>query len=244
MTFAEADIPAFTVAFQPIVDASTGQIYSQEALVRGQNGESAQALFLSMHPDILEHADRLFRKKAISLAGQQGITSLINLNVMPSALERSADILMEAIDVAQECGLQAEQLLLEITESEIIIDVATFADSIDELRRAGLKFAIDDFGAGYAGLNLLADFQPDVVKLDMKLVRNIESRGPRQAIVRGIARTCIDLGIDIIAEGVETEDEFDWFVGEGITLFQGYLVARPSIGKVSTTFYLPERHCA
>lgn len=239
MTFAETEIPPFTIAFQPIVDASTKQIYSHEALVRGQNGESAQSLFLSMHPDLLHIADAAFREEAIGLAGQQSLTSLINLNVMPSALERSADVLLATLETAQKCGLQAEQLLLEITESEIIIDIASFAKTIDELRQVGLKFAIDDFGSGYAGLNLLADFQPDVVKLDMQLVRGIHSRGPRQAIVRGIARTCLDLGVDIIAEGIETEDEFYWFLGEGITLFQGYLLARPSLGKLSSTFFLP-----
>jgi EAL domain-containing protein (putative c-di-GMP-specific phosphodiesterase class I) len=62
--------------------------------------------------------------------------------------------------------------------------------------------------------------------------------------VRGIARTCIDLGIEIIAEGVETEDEFDWVLGEGVTLFQGYLLARPSIGKLASTFFLPHSECA
>lgn len=243
MTFEKTVIPPFRIAFQPIVDASTKQIYSQEALVRGQNGESAQALFLSLHPDILQLADAAFREEAISLAGQQGLTSLINLNVMPSALERSADVLLATLEIARNCGLQADQLLLEITESEIIIDIASFAKTIDELRQVGLKFAIDDFGAGYAGLNLLADFQPDVVKLDKQLVRGIQSLGPRQAIVRGIARTCLDLGIEIIAEGVESEDEFNWFLGEGITLFQGYFLARPSIGKLSSTFFLPHMEC-
>lgn len=240
MTPSESCIPAFNIAFQPIVDIATGKIYSQEAFVRGENGESPQALFLSMPHDLLPKADAAFRQEAIRLAGAQGLTSLINLNVMPSALERSADILLATLETARQCGVKAEQLLLEITESEIIIDIESFAENIDELRQAGLKFAIDDFGAGYAGLNLLADFQPDVVKLDKQLVRGIESRGPRQAIVRGIARTCTDLGIEIIAEGIETEYEFDWFFGEGITLFQGYLLARPSLGHLSSTFFLPQ----
>lgn len=241
MNSADPSIPAFTIAFQPIVDATSGLIYSQEALVRGRNGESAQALFLEMHPDLLLEADAAFRHEALRLAGAQGLNSMINLNVMPSALERSADVLMATLETAESCGLEADQLLLEITESEIIIDIATFAETIDDLRQAGLKFAIDDFGAGYAGLNLLADFQPDVVKLDMQMVRGIESRGPRQAIVRGIARTCADLGIEIIAEGVESEDEFFWFIDEGVTLFQGYLFARPSLEVLTVSVAIPTR---
>lgn len=232
-------LPGFSIAFQPIINAATRSIYSQEALVRGKQGESAQALFLAVPPESLPQVDALFRHEAIRLAGEQALASSLNLNVIPSALERSADVLLETLSAAEAAGMRADQLLLEITEGEIIVDLEGFAQTIDELRRSGLRFAIDDFGAGYAGLNLLADFQPDVVKLDMQLVRNIPSLGPRQAIVRGIARTCLDLGIDIIAEGVETEDEFFWFLDEGITLFQGYLIARPSLGIVSERFYLP-----
>ena len=231
--------PSFSIAFQPIVNAATRSIFSQEALVRGNHGESPQALFLAVPPETLPQLDALFRHEAIRLAGEQGLASSLNLNVMPSALEHSADVLIETLAAAEAAGLSADQLVLEITEGEIIIDLAGFAQTIDELRRSGLRFAIDDFGAGYAGLNLLADFQPDVVKLDMQLVRNIPSLGPRQAIVRGIARTCFDLGIDIIAEGVETEDEYLWFLDEGITLFQGYFIARPSLGVVSQKVHLP-----
>ena len=93
----------------------------------------------------------------------------------------------------------------EVTESEVIDNQVEFAQLINEYRSQGLKVAIDDFGAGYSGLNLLADFQPDQIKLDMNLVRSIESRGPRQAIVRAIAQACRDLGIEVIAEGVETD---------------------------------------
>ncbi len=234
-------IPSFTIAFQPIVDAASGQIHSQEALVRGRNGESAQALFLSIDPGLLPQIDLAFRHEALRLAGAQGLSTMINLNVAPSALEGSADMLMATLEAAEDFGLKADQILLEVTESEIIIDIATFAQTIDDLRQVGMNFAIDDFGAGFAGLNLLADFQPDVVKLDMNLVRCIESRGPRQAIVRGIVRTCTDLGIDIIAAGVISEDEFFWFLDEGITLFQGHLLAGPSLETIATTVTLPRR---
>ena len=90
-----------------------------------------------------------------------------------------------------------------------------------------MKLAIDDFGAGHSGLNLLADFQPDLIKLDMNLVRDIVNRGPRQAIVRAIVQACTELQVEIIAEGVETLDEYHWFEDQGVHLFQGFLFARP-----------------
>jgi EAL domain-containing protein (putative c-di-GMP-specific phosphodiesterase class I) len=99
---------------------------------------------------------------------------------------------------------------------------------VNEIRARGVKVAIDDFGAGHSGLNLLANFQPDMVKLDMELVRDISRSGPRQAIVRAIIQVCFDLGIDFIAEGVECNDELRWFEDQGVTLFQGYLFARPA----------------
>jgi EAL domain-containing protein (putative c-di-GMP-specific phosphodiesterase class I) len=97
--------------------------------------------------------------------------------------------------------------------------------------------AIDDFGAGYSGLNLLAEFQPDQVKLDMKLITGIERHGPRQAIVRAISQICSDLGIDIVAEGIETEDEYAWLASQGIRLFQGYLFAKPGFESFPAVHY-------
>ncbi len=117
--------------------------------------------------------------------------------------------------------------MFEVSESESIKDLKLFLDIANACRAMGAKFAIDDFGAGHSGLNLLADFQPDSLKIDMTLVRNIANKGPRQAIVRGILTTCSDLGIQVVAEGVETTDELAWLTGEGIELFQGYLLAKP-----------------
>jgi EAL domain-containing protein (putative c-di-GMP-specific phosphodiesterase class I) len=104
----------------------------------------------------------------------------------------------------------------------------------------GLKVAIDDFGAGYSGLNLLAEFQPDQVKLDMKLIRSIESHGPRQAIVQAVNQICVDLGIDVIAEGVETQAEYEWLRSRRIFLFQGFLFARPALESLPTVHF-PEQ---
>ncbi len=240
MTMHHNFLPDFDIAFQPIIDALSGRIFSQDATVRGKHGETAQSLFLSVEPGLLALADATFRKQALRIAGEAGLTTLLNLDVMPSALENSADALQSTLEEAAACGISGDQLLLQFTETEIIVDPVTFAQRSDDLRQAGLRLAIEDFGAGFAGLNLLADFQPEVVKLGSRLVQGIEAHGPLQAIVRGIIRTCDDLGIDIIAKGIETEEEYFWFLDEGITLFQGPLLARPSLGTLTTAFTLPE----
>ena len=130
-----------------------------------------------------------------------------------------------------------KRVVLEVLEGAIIDDHAHFRERINTYRGIGVKVAIDDFGAGYSGLNLLADFQPDLVKLDMKLIGGISHHGPRQAIVRAITAICFDLGIDIIAEGVETEEEYAWLASQGVRLFQGYFFAKPGFESFPPVHY-------
>ncbi len=101
----------------------------------------------------------------------------------------------------------------------------------------GFRTAIDDFGAGYAGLNLLAAFQPDLVKLDMALVRGIDADRARRTIVDHVVRMCVELGIAVVGEGVETRDEAAALRDLGIDLQQGYLYARPQLGMLPEPSY-------
>ena len=101
-----------------------------------------------------------------------------------------------------------------------------------EYRRQGFRTAIDDFGAGYSGLNLLAEFQPDILKLDMALVRNLHQDPVREAIVKGVLGVCETLGIEVIAEGIEHPEELRRLRELGVYLFQGYLLARPAFEAV------------
>jgi EAL domain-containing protein (putative c-di-GMP-specific phosphodiesterase class I) len=166
-----------------------------------------------------------------------GIDCNLNLNFLPQSLGASAESILSTLEAAKRVDLPVKRLVLEVTEGEIIDDASHFTKLINEYRGLGLKVAIDDFGAGYSGLNLLADFQPDQVKLDMKLIRGIERHGPRQAIVRAISQICFDLGIDVIAEGVETEPEYAWLASQGIHLYQGYLFSKPAFESFPAVHY-------
>lgn len=230
-------LPAYTFAFQPIVNVISGTIISFEALVRGNNNESARHIFQQVSKADLYRFDEVLRLTAIPLAVQLGIGCSLNLNLLPGSLEHSDSVIVTTLEMAEQCGLSADRITLEITENEIIHDYPRFIESINIHRGKGVSFSIDDFGAGYSGLNLLAEFQPDNIKLDMSLIRDIDTRGPRQAIVRCIVRTCNDLGIEIIAEGVETNAEYWWFREEGIELFQGNLLAKPGFEHLPMAFY-------
>jgi EAL domain-containing protein (putative c-di-GMP-specific phosphodiesterase class I) len=121
-----------------------------------------------------------------------------------------------------------EQVIFEITEGEKILDQAHLKSIITEYQRLGFQTAFDDFGAGYSGLNLLAELQPDIIKLDMELTRGIDHNRARQAIVNGIVQACWSLEIELIAEGIETRDELLALHDMGIHLFQGYYFAKPA----------------
>lgn len=224
--------PDFTFAFQPIVDAEAGAIVSYEALIRGVRNEPAAQVLQRVGPDERHGFDEGCRSAAVELAARLGLPCDLNLNFLPLSVETSQTSIASTLATAQRCGIAPGRIVLEILESEIINDHDGFARAVDEHRGAGLRTAIDDFGAGYAGLNLLAEFLPDMIKLDMSLIRDVERKGPRQAIIRGVRRTCQDLGIDIIAEGVETPAEYAWLRDEGITLFQGRLFAHPAFEQL------------
>ena len=124
--------------------------------------------------------------------------------------------------------------MFEFTENEQIQDVGHIKRIIEAYRQFGFITALDDFGAGYAGLGLLARIQPNIIKIDMELLRGIDTSASRRAIVKGLLVMSRELGIEALAEGVETDAEFRTIAGMGVKLFQGYLFGRPSLGLVDS----------
>lgn len=229
--------PIFTFAFQPIVNADTREVVSYEALIRGALNEGASEILSKVPADRLYLFDQVARVQAISLAKQLGITCNLNLNFFPLSLYASAESILSTVRAATKNHLPINHVVLEVVEGEVIGDQGRFADLFNEYRSLGVKVAIDDFGAGYSGLNLLSNFQPDQIKLDMGLLYGIESHSPRQSIVRAILQVCRDLEIDVIAEGVETVGQYAWLVNAGVKLFQGYLFARPAFESFPLVHY-------
>lgn len=218
----------FTMAFQPIVEVSSGRIFAHEALVRGPNGEGAGSVFAHVNDGNRYRFDQACRVKAIRLASQLGMHTMLSINFLPNAVYRPELCIRTTLKAAQEWDFPIERIIFEVTEGERIDDQAHLRNIIAHYKERGFCTAIDDFGAGYAGLNLLADFQSDIVKLDMALIRDIDKDRTRRAITNGILRMCGDLGIQVIAEGVETREEYLTLRDFGIDLFQGYYFARPA----------------
>ncbi len=224
----------FTMAFQPIVHAPTYSIYGHEALVRGLNNESAATIFQYVDQHNRYHFDQGCRTKAIQLAAALGIQTNLSINFLPNAVYEPERCIQTTLKAAEIYQFPIEKITFEITESEKIEDKLHLREIVDFYRATGFKTAIDDFGDGYAGLNLLADIPVDIIKLDLTLIRDIHQDRSRQAIVKGILQVCRDLSLITVAEGVETYEEFHVLQDFGIELFQGYYFARPAFQSIAT----------
>ena len=224
-----AGLPPFRYAFQPIVDVPARQIHGQEALIRGLAGEPAQEVLLSVPQRQRHRFDQYSRAAAIALAARIGYAGRLHLNFLPQSVDASSAAIRHTANAAARHGIALERIVLEVTELGAFEDPASLVFLINEYRGMGMMLAIDDFGAGYCGLNLLSQFQPDAVKIDPRLVRGIELPGPRQAVVRAILQAGNDLGVDVIAEGVQTAAEYAWLAQQGLRLYQGSLFAEPGL---------------
>lgn len=225
------DGPDLSMAFQPIIDFATREVFGYEALVRGINGESAGEVLSHVSPRNQAIFERLCQKMAIETASRLGLERghCLSLNFLPSGFQGAENGIEQTLRVASETGLETGQMVFEVTESEPVEDPARMMRIFAEYRRRGLKTAIDDFGMGYAGLSLLADFQPDYIKIAMPLVRDIDESPARAAIARAILQAARDLSIDVIAEGIESQREVGALRVLGVNLFQGFLFARPAL---------------
>lgn len=218
----------FSMAFQPIVSLSRREVFAHEALVRGTAGEPASEIFRHVDENTRYRFDQACRVKAIELASRLKMPTFLSINFMPNAVYRPELCIRTTLEAAETYGFPIDRIVFEITEGEQVDDRAHLRDIVQHYQKRGFLTAIDDFGAGFSGLNLLADVRTDLVKLDMALVRNVHEDDGRRAIIRGVALMCADLGMKLIAEGVETREELECLRGLGIDLFQGYLLARPA----------------
>jgi EAL domain-containing protein (putative c-di-GMP-specific phosphodiesterase class I)/ActR/RegA family two-component response regulator len=213
------------MAYQPIIRASDKSLFAFEALVRSDEPTLP-------HPGaILGAADRLDRHNLLASAIRHAASrpfaespqgSLLFMNLRAKDLEDPA-LLTDANPLVA----LAPRVVLEITERESLESVPESRNLITRLREIGFRIAIDDLGAGYAGLTSFALLEPEFVKIDMSLVRDIDQQATKRKLVRSMTLVCHDLGMPVIAEGIETAAERDVCIELGCDLLQGYLHARP-----------------
>ena len=229
-------IPPFRIAFQPIVDDAINKVCAYEALVRGTGGESFPSLVAGLSPHQLMAFDHLARVRAIEQAAKLGLADMgakLSLNLL-SPTDGTTYSAADMVQTAESVGFPVNRLVIELNE-DTHFKQQTLAQILAEHRRFGILTAIDDFGAGHSGLNLLALSRPDIVKIDMVLIHNIEDDFVKQSIVQAFAKVCDAIGIAVIAEGVETANELEMLRHLGVRLVQGYHFAQPAIDHLWVT---------
>lgn len=220
----------FSMAFQPIVDVDLGIVVAYEALARGPKGESASSVLDRTLHNNRYSIDQRCREKAIAVSASLGILSTaadLSINFYPNAVYQPKQCMVRTFNAARSVGFPLSRVIFEITEVEEVRDHDHLRNIMVEYRSHGLRVAIDDFGAGHSGLTLLSSFQPDIIKLDRALVRDVDRKPASRAIVRSITQICRDLNIKIIAEGIEREAEMQALCDLGIFMMQGFWFAKP-----------------
>jgi len=226
----------FSMAFQPIVDIETGAVFAHEALVRGIQGEGAQSILAAVDQSNRYTFDRQCRVKAIELAKRLNLAddgARLSINFMPNAVYEPRACIRATLQAAMTTGFPLDRIIFEFTEDERL-DHNHVVNILRTYRSMGFMTAIDDFGAGHAGLSLLAHFQPDIVKLDMGLIRGVDTDPIRRAILDHTVRLLREINIMPICEGIETVGELAAIRDAGVGLVQGFLLAKPSFEALAT----------
>lgn len=228
------DEERFTAVLQKIVHTEDpSRVFAREALLRGIARDDSV-----IHPTYLFDAARgcgmlgrleiAARKAAVDRMVLDGIRENLFINVTPSAIEDPMTSLGETIRFIDAAGIPHERIVFEIVESDQAQDIASLQRLLGSHRDAGFRVALDDVGAGYSGLNLLHQLRPDFIKIDMELIHGVTEDPYKALITTKTLEIAAALGIESIAEGVETDAELAWVRDNGATYAQGYAIARPT----------------
>ena len=231
-------LPTFSMAYQPIVNIDRLDVFAYEALVRSHNNKEDARGVLDCVPPTSSYAFHLASRShairmAIELDIQQSDAKLC-LNINPTAAIQDASHLGLTCTEAIASGMPLDRLIMELAEEEEIKDPVSLRVILGEYQRMGIKIALDDFGSGYAGLKLLAILQPDLIKLDISLVSRVATERPTEIILSAIVSACFDLGVAVVAEGVENYEVSMRMREMGVTLQQGYYFSRPAFEQLPT----------
>ncbi len=212
------------MAYQPIVSWNRRTVFGFEALLRSVEPtlpHPGAVLDAASRLDRLDQVGRTARDQVATVVAQAP-SEFVFVNLHPK------DLLDDSLyDVSSPLSKVAARVVLEITERATLDDVTEVRVRVARLRELGFRIAIDDLGAGYAGLTSFAHLEPDVVKLDMSLVRDVHLHQTKRKLIRSMTEVCRDMGMMVVAEGVETPQERDALIECGSDLMQGYLFAKP-----------------
>ncbi len=210
------------MAYQPIV-RTNGAVYGYEALLRSKEPSlphPGAVIEAAIKLERVDELSRTIRERAVSAVTPESGLLFVNLH--------TTDLLdSQLYEPDAPLSRVADRVVLEITERSSLDEIKDVKRRVAVLREMGFRIAVDDLGAGYAGLTSFALLEPDIVKLDMSLVRDVHQAPTKQKLIRSIAQLCADMGMLVVGEGVETREERDALIDLGCDLLQGYFIAKP-----------------
>lgn len=220
-----------TANFQPIINLQSRSIYGYEGLIRGPGDSplgSPQRLFeTAARCNRLVELDLLCRKTIISQFARLNLPGCLFINIDPLTIVSNKFKPGETMRFAGRNGIDSNKIIIEITETRPIENTAIMEKAVNHYRSMGFRVALDDLGAGYAGLKLWSEIKPDIVKIDRHFIQNVNDDKVKQEFIRTILTTATSLGGTVITEGVETVQEYAVLRKLGIIMAQGYYFARP-----------------
>ncbi|MCA9245635.1 MAG: EAL domain-containing protein [Planctomycetales bacterium] len=220
--------------FQPIVRTRNPEtVFAYECLLRGQDQEgnliTPDRLYAAARgANLLDRLDSEARLTAIQSASVRALSSCVFVNFNPRSIDSPHKSLQSTLRAVLSSAIPTENFVFEVVESEEISDTDSLIDIAEHFRMAGCRVALDDVGAGYNSLNLIAILKPDFIKLDMGLIRNVDRDTYKAHVTGKLLELARDLGVRTVAEGVETESEWRWACEHGADFAQGYFFARPA----------------
>jgi len=208
------------------------EVFAYEALLRGRETDGAlispgAILRAARDANVIFQTDRAARIASIGAVVAKHVETNVFINFTPNSVYDPAFCLRSTVSAVEAAGLPPSRFVFEVTESDEVRDVDHLLGVLSFYRRSGFRVALDDLGAGYSSLNLLARLRPDFVKLDMELIRGIDQDPYKAVVVEKLLDLAREVGAVSVVEGVETEGEWRWAAAHGADLAQGFLCARP-----------------
>jgi diguanylate cyclase (GGDEF)-like protein len=232
--------------YQPLVNIQTGQVEEFEALLRWNDpvrGQISPAVFIPLAEEtsLINEISSWVLRRACKDAAAWPSHVRVAVNISPLSF-RTRSLPLIVITALDESGLRPDRLELEITEGVLLSDTESTLQTLSQLQNIGVRIAMDDFGTGYSSLSYLRKFNFDKIKIDRSFVNALDHTKDSRAIIRAVSGLCTSLGIEITAEGVETEEQLHTLREEGCTQVQGYLLGRPGpASSVASYFEQPPR---
>jgi EAL domain-containing protein (putative c-di-GMP-specific phosphodiesterase class I) len=224
---------SLTAHFQPIIDMQTNKIFAYETLTRGVLPDGTL-----MYPDVLFKKsarndmnftlDRMCRETALKTTAVKKIDAKVFINFIPTSIYDPEFCLASTVKWAKQLEFDPKNIVFEVVETQDVKDKEHLKSILNYYRDKGFLIALDDVGEGYSSLNMIIDIKPDIIKVDRNIIENIDKNPMKQSIYKALRGICVDNGIKILAEGVETPYELEKVKEIGVDYAQGYYFARPS----------------